>query len=200
MRDRGAPPRPNGATVTRYWEPRLSAFVVQVLPGELHVTDEPVVISTILGSCVSACVRDVRRSVGGINHFMLPNAVRGDDGASARYGVYALECLVNQVLRGGGMRSDLEVKVFGGGQVIASGSDIGKSNIDLVRAFFAAERIPIVAEDLGHKFARRVRYWPRTGRTQVLRIPMGHAVEIVERERRSADTLAPAPGSIELFP
>jgi chemotaxis protein CheD len=96
-------------------------------------------------------VRDVRREIGGINHFMLPNVVRGGDAASARF---ALECLVNQVLRGGGMRRDLEVKVFGGGRIISGGADIGQSNIDLVCAFFAAEHLPIAAEDLGHRAVR----------------------------------------------
>lgn len=168
--------------MNRYWEPRLDVFVVQVLPGELHVTTEDVVIYTVLGSCVSACLRDVTRGIGGINHFMLPNVRRGDDGESARYGVYALERLVNKVLAGGGKCKHLEVKVFGGGRVIDSGNDIGRSNIELVRRFFAAEAIPIASEDLGDPFARRVRYWPRSGRAQVQRIPMADAKQVVATE------------------
>ena len=182
-----------------YWDSKVGAFIVQVLPGELHVTDEDIVIGTVLGSCVSACVRDVTRGVGGINHFMLPYVLRNDDGDSARYGVYALECLVNQVLGTLGRRVNLEVKVFGGGRVIESGGDIGRANIDLVRRFFAAEGIRIIAEDLGDVFARRVRYWPRTGRTQVQRLPMARAAKLVAHERRAARTLPPAIGSVELF-
>jgi len=174
-------------------------FVVQVLPGELHVTDEDVAITTVLGSCVSACVRDVRRGVGGINHFMLPNVLRGDAGDSARYGVYALECLVNQVLGGAGRRGDLEVKAFGGGRVIDGGSDIGRGNIELVRRFFAAENLAILSEDLGQQFARRIRYWPTTGRAQVQRIPMSRALEVVKEEKRAAETVVATPGSVELF-
>jgi chemotaxis protein CheD len=174
-------------------------FVVQVLPGELHVTDEDVAITTVLGSCVSACVRDVKRRVGGINHFMLPNVLRGDAGDSARYGVYALECLVNQVIGGVGRRADLEVKVFGGGRVIDSSGDIGRANIDLVRRFFAAENVAILSEDLGQQFARRVRYWPTTGRAQVQRIPMSSAIDVVKEEKRAADTVVATPGSVELF-
>lgn len=185
--------------MSRYWEPRLKAFVVQVLPGELHVTTEDVVIATVLGSCVSACLRDVTRGIGGINHFMLPNVLRGDDGESARYGVYALECLVNQVLGGVGKRKHLEVKVFGGGRVIDSSGDIGRGNIELVRRFFAAEAIPITSEDLGDQFARRVRYWPRSGRVQVQRIPMANAKKVVASEQRAARELTAGPGSIELF-
>jgi chemotaxis protein CheD len=185
--------------MSRYWEPRLNAFVVQVLPGELHVTDEDIVIATVLGSCVSACLRDVTRGIGGINHFMLPHVMRGDVGDSARYGVYALELLVNQVLGGVGKRAHLEVKVFGGGRVIDGGGDVGKSNIELVRKFFASENIPITSEDLGEQFARRVRYWPRSGRTQIQRIPMASAKKVVATERRAARRMTAAPGSIELF-
>lgn len=185
--------------MSRYWEARLNSFVVQVLPGELHVTDEDVVISTVLGSCVSACVRDVRRGIGGINHFMLPNALRGDQGDSARYGVYALECLVNQVLAGRGKKVDLEVKVFGGGRVIDGGGDIGKGNIDLVRAFFQAEKLPIASEDLGDTYARRIRYWPKSGRAQCQRIPMAKATEVVQSEKRAASAPVATAGSVELF-
>ena len=170
-----------------------------MLPGELHVTGENVAITTVLGSCVSACVRDVVRGVGGINHFMLPNVLRGDAGDSARYGVYALEVLVNQVLGATGRRGDLEVKVFGGGRVIDAGGDVGRSNIDLVRRFFAAEHLAILSEDLGDQFARRIRYWPVTGRAQVQRIPMSKAVDVVKDEKRAAEVIVAAPGSVELF-
>ena len=185
--------------MNRYWEPRLAAYIVQVLPGELCVTREDVVISTVLGSCVSACLRDTARGVGGINHFMLPYGLRGDDAASARYGVYALECLVNQVLGATGSRTRLEAKVFGGGRVIEGGSDIGMRNIELVREFFTSERIPVVGEDLGEQYARRIRYWPLTGRAQVQRIPMARASEVVSVEARTAQQLSGAAGAVELF-
>jgi chemotaxis protein CheD len=185
--------------MNRYWEPKLDAFVVSVLPGELYVTSEDVVIATVLGSCVSACVRDVWRGTGGMNHFMLPDAVRGDDGDSARYGVYALECLINQVLGIRGTRADLEVKVFGGGQVIDAGTDIGRSNIEVMRRFFAEEGIAIHREDVGGKVARRVRYWPKTGRAQLQSIPMTRARRVVASERTARRRLTLVPGAIELF-
>lgn len=190
-------------TATRFWEPKLKVWQVQVLPGELHVSrasDE--VISTVLGSCISACVRDVTRSIGGMNHFMLPDAPSGDadQGASARYGMYALECLLNGILRGGGRREDLEIKVFGGGRVLSGTSDIGRANIDFVRRFFADERIPVAAEDVGGTVARRLRYWPMTGRVQVLHIPMIKASRVIEEESAAARRIAPAQtGSVELF-
>jgi len=185
--------------MSRYWDSKLGAFVVQVLPGEIHVSDEDIVIATVLGSCVSACLRDVTRGIGGINHFMLPDVLRGDDGDSARYGVYALECLVNQVLGLTGRRANLEVKVFGGGRVIHGGGDVGKGNIELVRRFLASENIPIIAEDVGDQLARRVRYWPKSGRAQIQRIPMNRAVEVVAIEERAARTMTAGPGSVELF-
>lgn len=185
--------------MNQYWDPKLRANIVQVLPGELCVTQEDVVISTVLGSCVSACLRDTGRGVGGINHFMLPYGLRGDNAASARYGVYALECLVNQVLGASGARTRLEAKVFGGGRVIEGGSDIGRQNIELVREFFASERITVIGEDLGDQFARRIRYWPRSGRAQVQRIPMARATEVVTAESRTAHELSGAAGSVELF-
>jgi chemotaxis protein CheD len=185
--------------MSRYWEPRLSSYIVHVLPGELHVTSEDIVIATVLGSCVSACVRDVSRRIGGINHFMLPYVLRGDDAGSARYGVTALECLLNRILGTAGKRSDLEVKVFGGGRVIDGSSDIGRSNIALVREFFNDEGIAISSEDLGECYARRVRYWPCTGRAQVQRIPMTRAKAIVATEERVAQEIAAVAGSVELF-
>jgi chemotaxis protein CheD len=185
--------------MSRYWEPRIKAYVQHVMPGELHVTNEDIVIATVLGSCVSACVRDVRRAIGGINHFMLPQAVNGDTGDLARYGVSALELLLNQVVGTTGGRRDLEVKVFGGGRVIEGGGDIGRLNIELVRRFFAAERIAIQSEDLGDHYARRIRYWPRSGRVQVQRIPMSRARDVVASERKARKSMPIPIGSVELF-
>ena len=188
--------------MTRFWEPRVHAWVVQVLPGELYVTREPEVIATVLGSCVSACVRDVRRNVGGMNHFMLPQAPKGthtDLASTARYGVYALELLLNKVMRGVGNREDLEVKVFGGGRVLSLGGDIGRGNIEFVRAFFRDEGIRIVSEDVGDTVARRLRYWPLTGRVQLMRMPMDKASRVVAEEEAVAKRLVPAAGAIELF-
>jgi chemotaxis protein CheD len=172
---------------------------VQVLPGELYVTREDEVIATVLGSCVSACVRDTRRGLGGMNHFMLPRPPSGDQAASARYGLYALECLVNAVSRGGGKREDLEVKVFGGGRVLEGAGDIGRGNIAFVHKFFADEAIKIAVEDVGGNVARRLRYWPRSGRVMVMHMPMTSATKVIAREAEAAAALEPTAGSVELF-
>ncbi len=189
----------------RFWEPRLAMWQVAVLLGEFHVTHNDEVITTVLGSCISACVRDVDREIGGINHFLLPHAPKtagshADDGDSARYGLYALECLINAVLRGGGRRDSLEVKVFGGGRVIESGSDVGKNNIAFVKKFFAEEGIPVASADVGGTFARRLRYWPKTGRAQVLQIPMSKADKVIASEKAAVVRKAPLEsGGVELF-
>jgi chemotaxis protein CheD len=170
---------------------------VCVLPGELYVTRADELVTTVLGSCVSACVRDTCRQVGGLNHFLLPRAPSTvDDGATARYGLYALECLINSVLRGGGRREDLEVKVFGGGRVIHGCGDIGRANIEFVHTFFADEHMAIAAEDVGGTVARRLRYWPRTGRAQVKQLPID---QVAADEREAAVRVSLDSGTVELF-
>jgi len=183
--------------MARFWDPQLAAWLIQILPGEVYVTGEDEVISTVLGSCVSACVRDRERGIGGMNHFLLPRApATGDTTMPARYGLYALESLLNKVSRG--RRSALEIKVFGGGRVLEGTTDIGRANIAFVRGFFATEGLEVVAEDLGGARARRLRYWPRTGRAQLLHMPIKAAKGVVEREAEAARRGAAA-GSVELF-
>ena len=183
--------------MTRFWEAKFSTWNVQVLPGDIYVTADDEMVSTVLGSCVAACVRDPASGIGGMNHFMLPKPPSSDpDGTSARYGVYALECLLNQILRRGGRRSELEVKVFGGGRVLRGGSDIGRINIEFVHAFFRDEGMRILSEDVGGQFARRVRYWPRTGRLLLLQMPMDHT--LVAQETKPVERTLSA-GSVELF-
>jgi chemotaxis protein CheD len=183
--------------VKRFWDAKLARWQVCVLPGELYVTRADEVITTVLGSCVSACIRDPQRGVGGLNHFLLPHAPDdADDGATARYGLYALECLVNGVLRGGGRRADLEIKVFGGGRVIRGCGDVGRANVEFVRSFFADEQMSIVSEDVGGAVARRLHYWPVSGRAQIMQLPID---PVADDERAATTRIAIASGSVELF-
>lgn len=171
--------------MSRFWDAKTEMWHVQVLPGELYVTAKREVITTVLGSCVSACVRNLRRKIGGLNHFLLPHAPANSPEHEdlARYGDHALEQLLSRVRRGTTSVADLEVKVFGGGNVICSSSDIGAQNIAFVRAFFAARGIAIVADDVGGPLARRIRYWPQEGRVQVLQMPMSETKRIAEVEK-----------------
>ncbi|MBN8735127.1 MAG: chemoreceptor glutamine deamidase CheD [Xanthomonadales bacterium] len=181
---------------------------VKILPGEYYATAQDEVITTVLGSCVSACIHDPEARVGGMNHFMLPepSARRGRwgdtaAGRSARYGSDAMEQLVNTVLKAGGERGRLQVKIFGGGRVLARMTDIGARNVDFVRRYLDAESLLLAAEDVGGERPRQVRFYPVSGRAQVRRLNGLDDVGLADRERRYLKQLAndPIKGEVELF-
>jgi chemotaxis protein CheD len=165
--------------------------------------------STVLGSCVSACVRDVVARVGGMNHFLLAEqsgSARDRYGASARYGAFAMEQLINQVLtRGTGKKTNLEIKVFGGGKINAALDDVGAKNIEFVREFLANEGYFMTKEDLGGAYARRVMFKPASGRAFVKRLDNAANASIAREElavaatRRQQLVSRPAVDDIELF-
>ena len=179
---------------------------VKLLPGECHVTDEDMVLVTVLGSCVAACIRDPLLGIGGMNHFMLPDA--GNDAgtpmsASARYGSYAMELLINQLLKRGARRAALEAKVFGGGNVLKgfTVANVGDRNAAFVIEYLKTEKIQVVARDLCDIYPRKVYYFPKTGKVLVKRLRSAHNDTILERERDYGSRLraAPVAGDIELF-
>lgn len=186
-----------------FWDPKIGAMTQTVLPGFHAVTDVPgVALVTLLGSCVAACIRDTALGLGGINHFLLPGAP-GVDHGSARYGVNAMELLINDILKRGGAKERLEAKVFGGANVIdVSGADtVGDRNARFVVDYLRAEGIRLAAADLGGDRARRVFYFPDTGRATVLRLPVSDTrrlrrEELALKERAVA---APKSGGVELF-
>jgi chemotaxis protein CheD len=150
------------------------------------------VIVTVLGSCVSACLRDPKTNVGGMNHFMLPNHGTEPDGPlseSARYGAYAMEVLVNHLLALGARRERLEAKLFGAGRVIPGMSDIGERNAQFALEYLKRENIRVVAQDLGRDDASKVYFFPYTGRVLVKRLRMLRNDTIMERERDYAEQL-----------
>lgn len=189
----------------RYFDQRFGRDTVKVQPGEYYVSAHGEAIVTVLGSCVSACIRDVRIGVGGMNHFMLPGAERdaGVSSASARYGVFAMEVLINHLFKLGARREHLEAKVFGGGRVVASmtSSDVGARNARFVREYLALEHIPLVAEDLLDECARKVVFFPATGRVLVRRTIIGGSDADLASEQRYQRRLQvePVAGEIELF-
>lgn len=192
----------------RFHEPNTGHMSVKILPGEYYATAQDEVITTVLGSCVSACIHDPEAHVGGMNHFMLPepaaNGGRWGDtaaGRSARYGSDAMEQLVNTVLKAGGERSRLKVKIFGGGRILAQMTDIGARNIEFVRRYLKAEALVLIAEDVGSTWPRHVRFFPATGRVQVRRLNSMAGTELADRERRYLKQLAndPIKGEVELF-
>jgi chemotaxis protein CheD len=188
--------------VHRHWDSTAKAWIVHLLPGEFFVTSGPEIIATVLGSCVSTCMRDPRSGLGGMNHFMLPDDPRKDaKGDALRYGCFAVERLINELLKGGAQRARLEIKVFGGGRVLAGLSDIGNSNIAFVRNYLREEQLEALVEDVGGTCARRVRYFPSTGKVLVKHLAMREAAKIGTREEEFRNKLKTGSiaGEVELF-
>ncbi|HMA15647.1 MAG TPA: chemoreceptor glutamine deamidase CheD [Kiloniellaceae bacterium] len=190
-------PLPEGS----YFDPVLKTAAIRLLPADYVVTDQAVALVTLLGSCVAACLYDPTPGLGGMNHFMLPGG-NGDDGNSARYGANAMELLINDLLKRGARRQRLQAKVFGGGNVLSGfhNDPIGTRNAHFVLDYLDAEKIPVLAQDLGDNQARKVCFFPRTGRTLVKRLPATRN-DVVDVERALYGRLARAPvaGPVELF-
>jgi len=180
--------------------------VTTVHQGDCLVSgDTDLTFSTVLGSCISACIRDTAANVGGMNHFLLAEpsgAARDRYGVSARYGAFAMEQLINKVLtRGSGKKSNLEIKVFGGGLISNALSDVGAKNIEFVRDFLLAEGYLLAKEDVGGAFARRVMFKPHSGRAFVKRLDSTANASIAREELLVAKQSTPKPTTddIELF-
>ena len=176
---------------------------IHVVQGEFAVTHDPdVMLGTILGSCVSACMRDPVAGVGGMNHFLLPGerAEKGEGPQALRYGVQSMELLLNALYRMGARRERLEVKLFGGARVVDGLSDVGRQNSDFAERFLASEGIRMVGGSLRGDQARRIQYWPVSGRVRQMAL-VDPARKVFEAER-SKPILAPAAevdGELELF-
>lgn len=187
----------------KVFDPQEKIEVVKIFSGDWHVTRENVMISTILGSCVSACIRDPYASVGGMNHFLLP----GEDGMdsqnsdSARYGVFAMESLLNGILKNGGRKDRLEIKVFGGGNVINNSARIGSKNAEFIRTFLGKEGLRIASEDLEGDYPRRINYYPISGKLMMRQLRRREDLHVVEEESRYKRNIIQKPieGNIELF-
>lgn len=179
---------------------RTVAGVYRLGPGDLCAGGGPdLVLATVLGSCVSACLYDPRTGLGGMNHFLLPRGKATDAGAATRYGTFAMEQLINELMKLGAYRSSLTAKAFGGAAVLRSATDIGGVNSRFLREYLDVEEIPLVAHDLGGSAARRLRFWPATGRVQ-LRV-LEEPERVARRERTHLEALATRPleGDVELF-
>ena len=195
--------------INRYWDKAHDTFVAKILPGEYYVTTNKEAIVTVLGSCVSACIRDKVFGIGGMNHFMLPlnKNMNGSEVAAmsnaGRYGNFAMEKMINDILKNGGVRENLEVKIFGGGRVLKNMKtlDVGNGNIDFVREYIKTEQLNLVGEDVGDVFPRKVIYFPLTGKVRVKKLRQMHNKTIIERENiyMSSFENKPVETDIELF-
>ncbi|QQR39334.1 chemotaxis protein CheD [Devosia rhizoryzae] len=181
--------------------------VTTVHQGDCHVSNAPdVTFSTVLGSCISACVRDRVANIGGMNHFLLAEqsgSAKDRYGASARYGAFAMEQLINKVLsQGSGRKGNLEIKIFGGGKINSALDDVGAKNIEFVRQFLSLEGYAVTSEDLGGTYARRVLFKPHSGRAFVKRLDSDMNANLAREEEAIARrrVVVPAPvDDIELF-
>ena len=188
----------------RYFDRHFESEAAKILPGEYFVTTKDMLLVTVLGSCVAACIRDPDSGIGGMNHFMLPDeGGREVLSTSARYGTYAMEVLINHLLKLGARRNRLEAKVFGGGAVMESlaSSNVGVRNAEFVLKFLNTEKVPVVAKNLLDSYPRKVYYFPSTGKVLVKKLHRVHNDTLFSREREYKERLVTAKveGDVELF-
>ena len=189
-----------------YFDKNFNSQAVKLLPGEYYVTDKDVLLVTVLGSCVAACIRDCYSGVGGMNHFMLPDSGSEEGGplaASARYGTYAMEILINQLLKLGARRANLEAKVFGGGNVLdgLTIANVGQRNADFVLQFLRTEKIRVIAQDLVDIYPRKVYFFPKNSKVMVKKLRSMHNSTLSQRERDYSSRIQriDSGGDVELF-
>lgn len=196
--------------VNRYWDKRMNVPAAKIMPGEFYVSRSGEMIVTVLGSCVAACIRDKQLGIGGMNHFMLPQETEhstdswgGKASHASRYGNWAMEYLINAILKLGGTRRNLEIKIFGGANVMKNMSDIGARNVEFVKRYLYEENFEIAAQDVGTIYPRKVLYFPDTGAVKVRKLVEVTNETVIERERQYGRGLveksAPDSGSVELF-
>ncbi|MFM2288725.1 MAG: putative chemoreceptor glutamine deamidase CheD 1, partial [Pseudomonadota bacterium] len=184
------PVAPGFDHIQRNWDPAIKVWSAKILPGEYFVTAHDEAITTILGSCISACIRDTAIGVGGMNHFMLPEDTSSGTSSwldpsaamSTRYGSFAMESLINDLMKQGARRERLEIKLFGGGNILTSMTDVGARNIEFVHRWLKTEGLRVTVEDVGDVCPRRIVYFPTVGKVLVKRLRSLDGKSIAERE------------------
>lgn len=197
-----AQPRRPGEASFFFYDAHFKNEAVKILPGEYFVHGEEILIMTTLGSCIAACLWDRERRIGGMNHFMLPDAGGGAD--SGRYGSYAMELLINEMIKRGASRTTMEAKVFGGGAVIAGMNtiNVGERNTRFVMDYLKTERIAVVSKDVLDVYPRKVCFLPVSGKAMVKRLAATNPEALIQQDRLAAQKVLPAStggGSVDLF-
>jgi chemotaxis protein CheD len=196
------PSAPFGFASFRYTERGFDTQAVKVLPGEFYVDSKDTPIVTILGSCVAVCLRDAAVQVGGMNHFLLPDGGEsGIAGTAGRYGVNAMEMLINELVKRGAQRSRLEAKIFGGGHVMKNFTslNVGQRNAEFTKEFLNTEGIRLLSEDLLDVHPRKVCFLPKSGRAFVKKLAVDESLVMQEKQYQSRLVENPVAGDIELF-
>jgi chemotaxis protein CheD len=201
-----AQPRKPGEASFFFWDAHFKNDAVKVLPGEFFVHDEDILVMTTLGSCIAACLWDREKRVGGMNHFLLPDAGAGATGGAdgGRYGSYAMDLLIGELVKRGATRATMEAKVFGGGAVISgmNSINVGERNTAFVLDYLRTERITVVSKDVMDIYPRKVCYLPASGKAMVKRLASANTEALAAQERAAAQRAAPAAnagGSVDLF-
>ncbi|MFK7956015.1 MAG: chemoreceptor glutamine deamidase CheD [Lysobacterales bacterium] len=203
------PALPDSGEAQRFVNKNTGNIVAKVLPGFFYVTRHAEQIMTVLGSCVAACIRDPIEGIGGLNHFMLPmgsetsGSAGWGSGASAenRYGNFAMENLINALVKNGAVKSRLEVKLFGGGRVLDISMDVGSRNARFAQDYLQMENLSLTASDVGGDYARKVIFNPITGKARMKRLQEVYNGYVVSQEKQLMESLEskPVEGSVELF-
>jgi chemotaxis protein CheD len=193
---------PGFERIHRYWNAGHNGIMAKIKPGEYYVTRRGEAITTVLGSCVAACIRDPDQDIGGMNHFMLP--VRGHRSSAVvddalRYGNFAMEHLINDIMKYGGRKANLEIKVFGGANVGGIGQDVGKTNVEFILQYLRSEGYRPASHDLGGIQARKIVYFPTTGKILLKKLEPDK--NIARQDQNMLETLSskPVQGEVELF-
>ena len=183
-----------------FYDAHFKNEAVKVLPGEYYVDNEDILVMTTLGSCIAACLWDRTAGIGGMNHFMLPEG----NGDSGRYGSYAMELLINEMMKRGASKMRMEAKIFGGGAVISgmNSLNVGERNTNFVIDYLKTERIPIVSKDVMDVYPRKVCFLPHSGKAMVKRLAPTNTDALVQQDRAAIQKVQPVAssgGSIDLF-
>jgi len=199
------PALPEFRSINRYWDPKLNIAVAKIQPGEYYIGNQREGISTVLGSCVAVCIRDPQAGVGGMNHFMLP--LDSSLGANkmlsnaTRYGNFAMEHLINGLLKNGGNKNNFEIKLFGGSNVNSSTNNIGLDNVEFANKYLNLEGYTLSAQDVGGSHPRKIIYNPFDGNILLKRLPITSNINISETEKTYKRSIKKEPvgGEVDLF-
>ena len=192
--------RKQGEASFFFYDAHFKNAAVKVLPGEYFVDNEDLLVMTTLGSCIAACLWDRHAQIGGMNHFMLPEGA----GDSGRYGSFAMELLINEMMKRGAAKSRMEAKIFGGGAVISGMNtiNVGERNTNFVLDYLKTERIPVVSKDVLDVYPRKVCFLPHSGKAMVKRLAPTNTEALIQQDRAAAQKAQPvvaSGGSIDLF-